>query len=408
MNVIKPFRAAITALFSLLFIVCLFSACLRPLKSDVPSAPLEAQSSVTVFPAETTTNPIDSAFSQIYSQLDEQDAVGEIFAYLYAKQWYNELVHVLKEPDDPYFSLPSCAAGDYLSMQTGKTLQFLRQDNTAAKQLMALANFYRSETLRFHALRQENAQGLDFSVDESTLLQTLSGTVYSPQTTAQYDARYPLVLAAQIPEKNIYLYVSSPFGMLLRIGHKSSLLLELPEISSRMILPEMITADIDKDGQDEIIISQVHKTGMGLTYIESQHLSIIEFDPDTGAVEHLLTFPPSQLAGRLEKDLLVRYLPETGMQQLYFNDQMISYPVPNSNTLSDGASFTFEVENLISYDLQTFPIRLKAGIVTYDENTRSSAYVDVAMLTADVVYLDKKGGPAITLEHITLSPPETR
>lgn len=207
-------------------------------------------------PEDPANNPIDRAFLHMKTTLSQEELQSETFAYVYAKQWYDELKNITKIIDDNYYFFFPLDYDSYITQQVHISLAISGEEENASSQLNALGDFLRSETMRFKTMLAEEGKEHAFTTDEMRLVQELTSYDYSLSKSLEWAQENPLLPIAADPEKQVYLYLASPFGQLLNISGKSTLQIDWPGLSPRGggLRPRMTVCDIDGDMADEIVV----------------------------------------------------------------------------------------------------------------------------------------------------------
>lgn len=346
-------------------------------------------------------NPIDHAFLHMQTILSQEELQSETYAYVYAKQWYEELVNITETIDDNghlYFPLNS---NSYINKQIEMSLAVTGEEKNASNQFFALGNFLRSETLRFKNMLMKEGKQYSYTTNEVILIERLTNYNYSLSSSSEWSEQSPLLPLASVPEKNIYLYLTAPFGQMLTIQGKSTLQLDWPnEISPQGggLRPSMTLVDIDADMDDEIVIIHTPYTGVGITYISASEIYVVEYDILTGAVDQITGMTLDNLVNKIKPDVYLEHNNESLF--LHYQEQVITIPLPEEDKQID--EYVVRIGDLVYYSIEDDSISVHVRIVIHGKDAvYPSALAD---LNANIKYVAENNQYAyFTIEDAIIS-----
>jgi len=193
---------------------------------------------------------------------------------------------------------------------------------------------------------------------------------------SQWGLKNEPILLASVPDKHIYLYGLWPNGMVLynnNYGKYFNWVYNVPA----SVPPKMAVADFDHNGDVEIAITLLNRTGTGLS---AEDLHVLKMKPDIandGAFhgyygQYAYTdfiVDDSKSESQLEKNIVAKYEPSSKELQLRVSGK--SYSIDISDTINEGHKFnSVFYTNKISYKFDGSSIYASFGVdYTVDDGT---------------------------------------
>jgi len=199
---------------------------------------------------------------------------------------------------------------------------------------------------------------------------------------SQWGLKNGPMLLASVPDKHIYLYGLWPNGIVLynnNYGKYFNWVYNVPA----SVPPKMAVADFDHNGDIEIAITLMNRTGTGLG---AEDLHVLKIKPDIandGAfhgydgqyayVDFIVDDTKSE--AQLEKNIVAKYEPSSKELQLRVSGK--SYSIDISDTINEGHKFnSVFYTNKISYNFDGSSIYASFGVDYTVDDATVPIYVD--------------------------------
>jgi hypothetical protein len=294
-------------------------------------------------------NSIDRAFSRFADEHGNELEGNTVLAYLYALKWQNEYELISKEfflrellyplPEITWKREEALHSTHYFSKITAiEYANKWSESNKAIEQFEGIARYYKLIVYDCLARFHEYGVNIGIQTDEDELYKFLNDfhsydqipyENYRSEYEIPYDAIFPMLIVAALPDSDIYITSAPPFGAVLTVhGEEYFYNWDSGVPSPKEILPRLSLFDYDGDGIEELAVIICNGYGTGC-YVEE--LIIVEINEDMS-----VTAISGQTIEALLYHRLSAYYDEiSGELKVILDDQVLSLYFSLENSESE-------------------------------------------------------------------------
>lgn len=371
-------KIALSGLLVLLMV--LFSSCKTDIFSDENSIVKNDDSKLSdaeIVLESNVLNPVDSAFERVSMQLTAEQRNSEIYAYLLAAQWDEELEHLYRKYYEVgrSFYMSTYPYTQYVWDHVELQSHLVDQPLSVTEQFLEFADHYRNQTFFIREKYKAIGHEVEFSTDEDELFSKLIDFSYEKNYTDLFRS-YPALIGS-IPEEEIFMFGFHPFGILLEVKGQEKLMNWVHPPENRK-WPELMVCDLDEDGAEELVVSMFYVSGSS---VNKQSLHVVNLSEQTLFEEHELDY--GQCANIVLKALSMEYSPSSQTVKVLLNDQALALQIPeNLSEYAGNYELSSGFSSIFNFDGEQVSVSLHFGIFRSDFQMPVLDFD----ISADVVY----------------------